>query len=762
MTAGQQRALQELLRMQAAEPDGLAVVGEPRMASGSLVAKFSIRLGPIETAEGGLDLHEREEFVLHVPPDFPFDRPWLKVEHKRFAGFPHVIWAKSICLYRNSGDWNPRDGLYGFFDKLRLWLGKAAINDMDPADVPLEPPHHVTAFSQVPFVVRTDAPVPPGQAWTGLAELVRHPNRIELDGWRDLFDEWPKGKAAAFAIMLAEPLPMEFPQKGRDFFAELEKQGVDRNRVMHLLACACLLTEPGEPIHLVLGLPMRRAADGTLRLHIAVWTTSPVFAKSLRLTLEKDEDGPSLQEIRKELADAIYEILADDDIAWCQILEDRPEIVVRRDQSSAASWFLGKRVLLLGCGALGSWIGEIAARAGAVSIDVVDNAIVKPGLLTRQNYCLEDIGNDKATALASRLKSVSATTQCQPFVREAHTFVVEDPARLQTYDIVIDCTASSIFQMKLERDWSRFKQRTPPMISIGIDGRAQSCLTVTIPANAVGGVWDAYIQLKHRLCIADTSRGIVEAFYSDRAGKDLLHPEPGCSDPTFRGSTADVAGLAAMALNLAIPQVSSDGRPFGIAFSSPLAGTARIAADVIELSNLSEVMAGSYRVRVASNVHREARAWVLQNNRLRSVTDETGGLLWGLWDDAIEVIWLFDASGPPSDSRHDPGSFVCGVDGAGEEHRRRMALTRDVCGFVGMWHTHPDMPSEQSVTDIGGMTRLVAGVGQNQRRSLMVIYGRASGRPTAGFYVYDSRARDGKSESIAVLSGHITLEAAVV
>lgn len=758
MTSGQERALRELQRMESAAPDSFEIVGDPQVDGNWLTVTVSIRLGTIETVEGGLELREREEFFLHIPADFPLACPLLTVEHERFAGFPHVTWSHGICLYRSTMDWNPRDGLYGFFSKLRMWLGKAAINDMDPVDAPLEPPHHVTDFSQNRFVVRANAPVAPGQFWIGFAQLEKRPNRVDLFGWKEAFENWPEGSEAALAIMLPKALPMEFPKNGAQFFQELGKQGVDRNSILKYLAWAALLTSDDEPIHLVVGLPMRRSATGEPRMHIAVWTTSSAFAKSLRITLKEEGDSERLTELRQEMADIIYNLMAEHNIVWCQILEDRDEIVLRRDQGTAASWFRGKRVLILGCGALGSWVGEFVARAGAAAIGLVDNAIVKPGLLARQNYRLGDIGVNKAERLGMRLRSVARLTECKHWNCDAHTFIMKDLPRFRGYDVIIDCTASRIFQMKLERDWASLERLTPPMISLGIDGKARHCIVVTLPANAAGGLWDAYLQLKHRICIADTDRALIDAFYGDDAGKNLLQPEPGCSDPTFYGSAADVAGLAATSLNLAAPQVVKSRVPCGIAFSTHAPAT----STVITLAALEELRVGGYRVRISRNVHGEARAWVQQNNRLRSASHETGGLLWGLWDDVVDVIWVFDASGPPKDSKHDPGHFVCGTEGNVEECERRQRLTRGVSGFVGMWHTHPDMRPQQSMTDMSGMTGLVAGVGQNQRRALMVIYGRERGQPQVGFYLYESQTREGSREVIGVNMNHVMLEAPVV
>jgi DNA-binding transcriptional LysR family regulator len=129
LTSGQQRALVELQRLCAAQPNDIEIITEPAVQDGRLVVVISIRMGAIESRNGGLEFREREEFKLFVPADFPFHRPWLSVMHDRFAGFPHVIWSHGICLYRQAADWNPRGGMYGFFEKLRLWLAKAAIND---------------------------------------------------------------------------------------------------------------------------------------------------------------------------------------------------------------------------------------------------------------------------------------------------------------------------------------------------------------------------------------------------------------------------------------------------------------------------------------------------------------------------------------------------------------------------------------------------------------------------------------------------------
>jgi len=761
MTQGQQRAIRELERLRAASDGGFDFAYDPKQKASWLIVTLSLRIGPIDKREGGLELREREEFYLLIPPGFPFVRPSLKVAHERFAGFPHVIWANTLCLYQTSIEWNPANGLFGFFERLNLWLGKAALNDMDPLEGPLEPPHHVTDFSQVPFVVRANAPVAAGQGWLGLVVLEKRVNRTEVVEWRESMENWPADRSMALAVVLPEALPMEFPKTGAEIFAHLSKQGVDRSRVLRYLALACHLTPEGEPSYLVMGLPMRRAADGTRRLHVAVWSIKAVAAKSLRNVLGDDADTDQIRELRQEIADALLGIIAEAEVSWCRVLEDRPEIVVRRDSGSQFAWFLGKRVLVLGCGALGSWGAEMIARAGAAAVDLVDNGIVKPGLLSLQNFIADDIGANKATALATRIRELVAPgVTVASFDDEAHSFATGDVGRFASYDVVVDCTASHIMQMKLERDWERFAGRNPPMVSMVTDAKSRQGLCVVLQRDSGSGPWDAYVRLKHRLCSDGGWKEILDAFYEPAAMKDLFQPEPGCSDPTFAGSTADASSIAAGALNLACEHGLGGSKSAAFAFGIP--GAKRPMVEVAVLDEMETFVAGHYRVRIAKKVGREARGWVRQNNRLRSSAHETGGLLWGMWDDSVGVIWVFDVSGPPSDSHHDPGHFLCGIEGTHAEHKRRLTISQGTSGFIGFWHTHPDMASQQSGTDVRGMASLVSAVGENQKRALMLIFGRAGTQPTMGIYVYESHALTETGDFVQVGATQVALASIVV
>lgn len=86
---------------------------------------------------------------------------------------------------------------------------------------------------------------------------------------------------------------------------------------------------------------------------------------------------------------------------------------------------------------------------------------------------------------------------------DAHAFLMDAPVRFSGFDLVIDCTASDIFQMELEHDGRRLAGATPPMISIGIEAEAKCYIGVNVPRASTGDIWDAYLQLQYRICPAE-------------------------------------------------------------------------------------------------------------------------------------------------------------------------------------------------------------------------------------------------------------------
>ena len=260
----------------------------------------------------------------------------------------------------------------------------------------------------------------------------------------------------------------------------------------------------------------------------------------------------------------------------------------------------------------------------------------------------------------------------------------------------------------------------------------------------------SYLSLKYSLCIDDFLPDFLSAFYSERSPEKLFQPEPGCSDPTFVGSTADVIAIASNVLNISLKNLITADHSIGIGLVAPFGDTQKGQVNVKKLPSFINIEAGDYRIRISRIVFKQVKGWVKQNNRVRSNDYETGGLIWGFWDAAVKVIWIFDSSGPPSDSKHGKAQFTCGIKGTIEEHKLRMKRTYGVSGFIGYWHTHPNIPSCQSNIDMENMANLVSCFGQNQKRSLMLIFGKTAEFSTAGIYLYESHAISSSTNLISI------------
>ncbi len=103
--------------------------------------------------------------------------------------------------------------------------------------------------------------------------------------------------------------------------------------------------------------------------------------------------------------------------------------------------FSDKKVLVVGVGALGSFIVPGLANLGVGRIDIVDFDIVEETNLNRQIIYYDSVGKYKAEALADKIRNVTRrkidiNAIMSPFDAEMATALLEG---VEKYDLVIDC-----------------------------------------------------------------------------------------------------------------------------------------------------------------------------------------------------------------------------------------------------------------------------------------------------------------------------------
>lgn len=102
---------------------------------------------------------------------------------------------------------------------------------------------------------------------------------------------------------------------------------------------------------------------------------------------------------------------------------------------------LAARVLIVGCGALGSAHAESLARAGVGHIRVVDRDFVEPSNLQRQTLFTESDAEQrlpKAIAAANHLGQINSTIEIEPHILDVNLSNIE--RLLEGCDVIIDGT----------------------------------------------------------------------------------------------------------------------------------------------------------------------------------------------------------------------------------------------------------------------------------------------------------------------------------
>jgi molybdopterin/thiamine biosynthesis adenylyltransferase/proteasome lid subunit RPN8/RPN11 len=763
LTEGQRQALGELRRL-ASENVALSIVHD-WPSGASLFLDVSVDCSDLRPANDGLRLRARERFIIRVPPDFPFAIPTVSTRHTRWAGTPHVQWGRHLCLYVSpTTEWNPSDGMAGFIERLVLWLERASAGQLDAVGEPLHPPVAYPSAEAGIVVVRANAPRASVDApWLGIALLNRVTDeRVDLVGWCDLEDPWPMtheeacraaGLAAdgarvvvAFAVMLPRPITFEYPDTATAMVEAIAAYGVDGEVMLGMLGVVASInrrlggsTELHDdegavpPLYLLVGTPARGIVGSSERLtHLAAWRLPPLAEQIARLVPKRHSQIPELAQIGREILSIGQRWLSEAKTSWARVYEARSEIVTARDAGTPASWLGGRKVLVLGAGALGAPIADACVRAGANRVVVADHGIVHPGILVRQPYDDPDVGQPKALILAERLARIRPDVDVEPVYSDVVTALFDEGSPPPDFDLVIDATADRTVRTVIERRRTRQRSMWPTLVTVLIGHDARRGIATISPPGSSGAGADILrrLSLAARADATGDLGDVVDDFFPDPPRTDLFQPEPGCSDVTFVGSAADVNGLAGQLLAGSLHALSmGDPEPGMLALvvrmpisplDAPSGGSRwfRWPNDEVILTPDRR-----YEVRLAASAVAEMRAEARRGARVRAARVETGGSLLGGFDSAAGVVWVDEATGPPPDSELSEMHFDHGVEGLEERITTRREATARVSTFVGIWHSHPFNDAWPSERDEQGMATLTLPVPNAPRRALLLIVG---------------------------------------
>jgi proteasome lid subunit RPN8/RPN11 len=283
----------------------------------------------------------------------------------------------------------------------------------------------------------------------------------------------------------------------------------------------------------------------------------------------------------------------------------------------------------------------------------------------------------------------------------------------------------------------------PPIISMIIGSKANRGIVIVSNSAYLGGIADIYWRTKIEVCKKGFT-AFADEFYP--IGKrELFQPEPGCSDPTFVGSGADVAGLSGIMLNLAAQQLSIGPKSSASAhlvtlpniFSNNASDHANFIWHQYIVCNDS---LNGYKIKITQEAWKQILMSIRESIRKNGSEVETGGLLFEKRDDISKIIWVSDTIGAPPDSIATKHGFICGIKGTAEAHEMRVKQTRGAVAYIGVWHTHPKSLPLPSEIDFIGMEKILTEGDLPPLKNLLLIVSMSSleaAEALLGAFVFD-------------------------
>lgn len=593
LTKWQRRCLAQLKASASQLPATLRVLGSGTVdeESGTLHVPFALTTREIQTVPGGLPLQDQETFILAI---FATDErpPVVYVKHSRFLGHPHVLAGFLLCLYLDeTREWDPEQGINGgpngVLNRLWRWLNKAAQKEFNPN----EALYH--AVGGVPHLSRDGLPLPP----IVVRDLPAQHGRV-ASAWLTRRSDWClQLHTTRLDSEEVEHMPVFFTDKdlpfgaGQDYLYELttrldlqdRKEPATPFKTQHRTlpdhaqialtgwgAANC----PIRPTRTPLVPPFQHNGQAVAMLTALAASASRKpqgTPQTMLIAVPHPLEGPRhliavyfdaavADHLRQIMASRIGPLLAFDNaqldratpLKWCYVSDEREEVTKRRDLGRPVTNYQGKNVFIWGVGGLGSWMAEYITRAGATKVTVCDNGLVTGGLLVRQNFTDLDIGASKADRLAVRLRTIATTTD----IESRHSIGDDELQQLAaTADLIIDATINRVVTRRLENIVHK-TGRAALIAQVATDART-GCLGIAMVygPKQTASILNTDAHTGH-LVDADPTLEPYQVFWKDPEPGDEFVPTRGCSLPTFHGSAADLAAVAATLTNLIAPHLA--------------------------------------------------------------------------------------------------------------------------------------------------------------------------------------------------------------
>jgi hypothetical protein len=354
--------------------------------------------------------------------------------------------------------------------------------------------------------------------------------------------------------------------------------------------------------------------------------------------------------------------------------------------------------LVAGCGALGSKITTHLARSGQINMVLTDPDKLSPHNMVRHALLPEQIGLNKAKALADAIKDMYPDQGILPLGLAALTDPnLKDQEDKDVYKFIFDFTASDSFLNTLVNARKLQSRIVRANISdsgnlgiLLIEGQRRSPRIDDLQVS----LYQKYSELPW---VKDWLQGEAQ---KEDAGNVMITVGVGCNSETTLLADDYISTHAAyMSMNIkqeSQAEQSEDGKIFLSRIK--IEDNYAIQTEVLTVPPFVSTFAkngSGWEIRYASHIIETVKAQMGLK-----MPNETGGVYLGSVNYKTRTIHVVDIITEPADSVSDEICFHRGVQGLPEKVKGAHEGSGGQIGYIGEWHTHPFGPNTLSTKDM--------------------------------------------------------------
>ena len=633
----------------------------------------------------GLDIKNCEELLFYISPQYPYKAPYTMMNREDFPFYalPHVnqfifdgvepIFKPHICLHRGDVDeWFHEVGVIGYIARVKQWLKDASKGELIKNNDYFEPMMRLdSSFGSIvydtDFVIR-------------LIENNKKSLVIEYKSMLFSTQDIRKAYVDDNFTPIENNIPCiivydknsnikdaylgKYNAKLKDFIKFLDLELIQR-AVRHFNNVPNKAHTPIKSCFLIYGIKRPQTLIGQSS-DIEFLNCFIIFNRyftSAKLNISGEEECRVLRHLNpfsKSIATKIS------------------------DSANIAD----KKLLLIGCGALGSKISLSLARMGATEQTLVDDDFISPHNLTRHalqfDFLAEKYNINKAEALQFIIDNMYNKNLCKIYKNKIMNLSIEE---INGNDYIIDCTASGIVL-----DYLVSTNNIPPIIRAEIADEGKLGLTFIENKNKSLNLKD----LRYILYYEALKNEQIYNWLNNNANNktDFAHQEFsvgfGCNSDTMILDDAVINVHAGITTSI-IKNLSH--KDFGLIYIN------LYCQNDLTKNSVSKIVVEPYKIIRRDDWSIKIKQSVLDEiHTIAYEKFENGGIFIGNADKNDKIIRILDIF-IPSDNQRSCSYFIRGQEEVEKYLKHISKRTAGLITYVGEWHTHPYMATQMSTTD---------------------------------------------------------------